>query len=142
PDHRARRILGGLAGLVRQLVEGLLRALQIESKPRGAVAEPTADGIDEGRQALEIRRRARRRTGRGLAALLTWNVGGRAHLLRERGGDQQRRARGKQREAANLDLPRMAGHPDPMTAQPRARWALGVAKLRRGGTQKRFDQSA
>jgi hypothetical protein len=54
-DHRAGRILGGVAGLVRQLVEGLLRVLQIESESRGAVAEPTAEGIDEG-GALRIRR--------------------------------------------------------------------------------------
>jgi hypothetical protein len=29
-----------------------------------------------------------------------------------------------------------------VTAQPHTRWALGVAKLRRRGTQKKFDQSA
>src|SRR6185295_6809144 len=124
-DHRAGRILGGVAGLVRQLVEGLLRVLQIESEPRGAVAEPTANGVDKAGPALEIRHPGRRQIGSALALLLTWNVGGRSRFLRERGGDQQHRAPGKRRarkwrEAASIDLPRTAGHPDPvpMTTQP------------------------
>src|SRR5205823_2326677 len=138
---------GGLAGLVRQLVESLLRILQIESEPRGAVAEPAADGVDQAGPTLRIRHRGRRRIGSAFAPLLSWNVAGRSRFLRERGGDQQRRARGKhrackRRKAASLDLPRTAGHPNPMTAQPQRRWASVVAKLRRRGTQKRFNQSA
>src|SRR5215831_3511472 len=71
---RVGRILGGVAGLLAELIERRLRALQIRLEPGRALVEPMADRIDEARPENGIRRRCRRRIGGGLAWLLAWDL--------------------------------------------------------------------
>jgi len=141
---RVGRILGSIARLISKFIEALLRALQIGFELGRAVVEPAADGIDEARSGHGVRRR-RWRICSGCAGVLARNLGWRSRLLRQRRDEQENRASGhrraRDREVPSIDLSRTAGHPDPVTSQPRAGWAPAVAKLRNGGTQK-FDQSA
>src|SRR5262249_27291396 len=92
-DHDARvrqshdrvgRILGGVAGLLAELIECRLRALQIRLESGRALVEPMADRIDEARPENGIRRRCRRRSGGGLAPLLAWGLTPGPDLLRAR----------------------------------------------------------
>src|SRR5262245_35516129 len=111
---RVGRILGDVAGLLGELIERRLRALQIRLEPGRALVEPMADRIDEARPGRGIRRRRRGRIGSGLARLLARNIAGGPQLLRERRRGQAKRARGHDsardgRESASLNYFRMAG---------------------------------
>src|SRR5215813_807422 len=116
---RVGRTLGGVAGLLAELIERRLRALQIRLEPGRALVEPMADRIDEARPENGIRRRCRRRIGGGLARLMAWDLTRGPDLLRGRGRDEAKRARGEhracdRRERASLRCSRVAGHLDPV----------------------------
>src|SRR6516165_10682921 len=128
---RVGRILGGVAGLLAELIERRLRAMQIRLEPGRALVEPMADRIDEARPENGIRRRCRRRSGGGLARLLAWDLTRGPDLLRGRGRGQAKRARGEhracdRRERASIRCFRVAGHLDPVDV---------TAARRLGGTR-------
>ena len=140
-DHRAGCVLGGVAGLVRELIQRLLRTLEIGLELRRTILEPTADGIDQTRPRGGIRFRCRWRIGSDR------NVARRPHLLREDGDGQENDACSDERIRdgrgdTRVKLFRRAGYPNPVTSQPGADSARRVAKLRRLGTSERIDQSA
>src|SRR5215470_17428480 len=117
------RILGDVAGVLGELIERRLRALQIRLEPGRALVEPMADRIDEARLENGIRRRRHGGIGGGLARLLARNIAGGTQVLRGCGRGQAKRhakrAHGHDRardgrERASLKYFRMAGHPDPV----------------------------
>src|SRR5262249_48981344 len=133
---RVGRILGGVAGLLAELIECRLRALQIRLEPGRALVEPMADRIDEAWGRTGIRRRCRRRIGGGLARALAWDLARGPDVLRQRGRDQAKRARGERRAhdgraAASIGYLRTAGHLDPVDV---------TAASRLGGTRGKNEE--
>ncbi len=116
---RVGGVLGDVAGLLGELVERRLCALQIRLEPGRALVEPMADRIDEARLEHGIRRRRRGGISGGLARLLARNIAGGTEVLCGCGRGQAKRAHGHDRardcrERASLKYFRMAGHPDPV----------------------------
>jgi len=129
------RILGDVTGVLGELIERRLRALQIRLEPGRALVEPVADRIDEARLENGIRRRRRGGIGGGLARLLARNIAGRPQLLRGRGRGQAKHARGHDRardgcERTSLNYFRMAGHPDPVDVTAARRLGAGRGKIK------------
>src|SRR6516162_1028549 len=82
-DHRGGRIPGGLAGLIAQLVEGLLSVLHIALEAIRAFIEPTAQSVDK---ASLLRGRAWRRLHGGRR-----NIGRRTGVLAVGGAHENKR---------------------------------------------------
>jgi hypothetical protein len=119
-----------------KLIECRLRALQIRLESGRALVEPMADRVDEAGPKNGIRRRCRRRIGGGLARLLTWDLTRGPDVLRWRGRDQAKRARGERRAhdgraAASIGYLRTAGHLDPVDV---------TAARRLGGTRGKNEE--
>src|SRR5262249_48076438 len=143
-DDRVGRILGGVAGLLAELIECRLRALQIRLELGRAFVEPMPDRIDEARPGNGIRRRRRGRIGGGLARRLAWDLARGPDLLRGSERDQAKRAHGHTARAmvTKEQASSISGWlviPVPSTSQPRAGWAGHVAKMRSGGTSEQIE---
>src|SRR5262245_8388522 len=129
---RVGRILGGVAGVLAELIECRLRALQIRLELARGFVEPMADRIDEAWAKTGIRRWI----GGGLDRGRAWDLARGPDLLRGRGRDQAKRARGHHRardgcERASLKYFRMAGHPGPVDV---------TAARRLGGTRGKNEE--
>src|SRR5947209_14689920 len=114
-------VLGGVAGLVRELIQRLLRTLEIGLELRRTILEPTADGINE------TWRRSVRSWRIGSGRAWAWNLGWRPGVLRERRDGQKNRAPSDERmrhgRASRIKLFRTAGHPNPNHTRAQVRHA-------------------